>query len=313
MYGGVVYGGPVYGSAPLVYPASGGARVVQRQPGCCSAQSFKWFGAILALFAAATLALGIANVVLTRETYCKPWMEGAPSYCSSTKEPYIWTWVASGIWGSIPIFLAGLFAMCVSSNPGNWARLCAFFIFVSAIVFAPGMAVLSAIEVWRGSASQWYFYELDSGVKEGNIWPADGGNPYQAKFALPLVIAIIACIMFIMTMIVTLALCCCKESLGVYLPWEQDICFGSTSTAVVAAPQPVVSQEVYYPSRPQVKNYNEINLYRPPVYAPPIRYNPIGAGINYGNFPSRANFGVGVSANIGAGFYGGANPAYTWQ
>lgn len=307
-----MYGGVYYGTAPT-FPAFGGARVVQRQPGWCSVHSFKWFGAVLAILAAASLALGIANVVLTRETYCKPWMDGAPVYCSTTKEPYIWTWVASGIWGSVPIFLAGLLAMCASSNPANWARLFAFFVFVSAIVFAPGMAVLSSIEVWRGSAADWNFYTLDNGVKEGNIMPPDG-NPYQAKFALPLVIAIIGCILFIMTGIVTLTLCCCRESLGVYLPWEQDVFFGSAvAPAVVEAPQPVVSQEVYYPGRPQVKNYNEINVYRPAVYNPPVRYNPIGTGVTYGNFPSRANFGVGVGGYFGAGFYGGSNPAYTWQ
>lgn len=302
-----MYGGVYYGSAPPVTAVYGGPRVVARQPGCCSAHSFKWFGALLALLAATTLALGIANVVLTRESYCKPWNEDDPVYCSNTKEPYIWTWVAPGIWGSVPIFLAGLLAMCAASNPTNWARLFALFIFLSAIVFAPGMTVLSAIEVWRGAKSDWNFYNLDNGVKEGNIVPPDS-NPYQAKFALPLVIAILGCLMFKLTAFVTLALCCCRSSLGVYLPWEQDVFY--SRPAVVETP--VVSQEVYYPGRPQVKNYNEVNVYRPAVYSPPVRYNPIGTGVTYGNFPSRVNFGVNAGVNVGAGLYGGQNSAYRW-
>ena len=325
-YGGG--GGVQYAPAPAPVPVPQVSLPVRSAaPTVFNASAFKLYGAILALMAAATLSLGIANVVLTKESYCNPWTDSAPLYCSSSEEPYIWTWVASGIWASIPIFFAGLFAMCLSSNPGKWTRVFALLIFLSAIVFAPGMAVLSSIEVWRGSESKWNFYKLDNGLKAGNIMPDD--NPYQAKFALPLVIAIIALIMFIMTGIVTLCLCCCMHSLGIYLPQEIDSFTGVQATQVVQRPAPppqIIQQarEVYYPGRPQIKNYYDVDAYRPASdpYARfsaaqtsmPTRYNPMSsAGGMYGNFASRVQSSGPQGGGSFASEFFKPNPAYFWQ
>jgi len=267
-----------------------------RQPVVFNARMFKTYGAILALLAAAALALGIANLVLTKQAYCEPWMETAPVYCSGTKEPYIWTWVSSGIWASVPIFLAGIFAMCISNDPANWTRCFALMIFLSAIVFAPAMIVLSAIEVWRGQAAMWNFYTLGSSLMEGNIMVED--SPYQAKFALPLVIAILGGIMFIMTGVITCTLCCCMESVGIYLP--NDIPAPVPIAAPVqpvyqpAPPPQIVQKEVYYPPpRPQFVQ-NQYALDYPPVSSGPNiatrysgSYDPYGVGMGYGQFPSR--------------------------
>jgi len=248
---------------------------------------FKIYGAILALLAAATLALGIANVVLTKQAYCDPWTEGAPTYCSGTKEPYIWTWVASGIWASIPIFLAGIFAMCISNDPASWTRCFALMIFLSAIVFSPAMIVLSAMEVWRGGAANWNFYTLGNNLMEGNILVQS--SPYQAKFALPLVIAILGGIMFIMTGIITLILCCCMQSIGIYLPHDVPAPV-QVQQVYQQAPQPpvVVQKEVYYP-RPQIAR-NQYAIDYQPVTGPSIatRYDPYSMGIGYGQLPSRS-------------------------
>jgi hypothetical protein len=264
-----------------------------QQPVVFNARLFKIYGALLALLAAATLALGIANVVLTKQAYCEPWQEMAPVYCSSTKEPYIWTWVAPGIWASVPIFLAGIFAMCISNDPANWTRCFALMIFLSAIVFSPAMIVLSSMEVWRGSAANWHFYMLDSDLKEGNIMVED--SPYQAKFALPLVIAILGGVMFIMTGIITLILCCCMESVGIYLP--QDVPAPAPVVQQIYQPAPappvVVQKEVYYP-RPQIiRNHYDIDYM--PASGPnniATRYSgsfdPYGVGMAYGQFPSRS-------------------------
>lgn len=316
-----------FGDAQYYYGAGGGGQVSlpvrSAQPQVFNARAFKIYGAVLALMAATTLSLGIANVVLTKESYCNPWTTAAPMYCSTVDEPYIWTWVASGIWGSVPIFFAGIFAMCLSSNPGRWTRVWALLIFLSAIVFAPGMCVLSSIEVWRGSESKWNFYTLSDGLKEGSI-KSDSGS-FEAKFALPLVIAIMAAIMFIMTAIVTLVLCCCMQSIGIYMPQEVDAFTASTQVVQqpVAVPQPVIqSREVYYPTRPQVKNYYDIDVYRPasdpyarfepPQTSVPTRYNPTGAiagNVMYGNFASRAQ---NVGNNFASDFFR-PNPAYFWQ
>lgn len=307
--GGYIYGGGGIGgyssSGPAHIGPGGGCspgyvEVPVRRPAAPSMMCswIKTYGAILALLAAASLSLGIANVVLTREAYCNPWNEDSSVWCSNSKEPYIWTWVASGIWASVPVFFAGLFAMCVSSNPLGWSRWFALFIFLSAIVFAPGMVVLSSIETWRGSASDYNFYKLNNGVNEGNIIP-DGDNPYQAKFALPLVIAILGGLEFLMAAYVTLSFCWCSDSLGIDFPTE-------VAAPVAPATRPPV---VYYSPRPQISS--QVEVYRPSPPAP--RYNPVGVGVGYGAFPSRANFGGYFSANAGGGVYGGgsSNP-YRW-
>jgi len=264
----------------------------QQQPVVFNAQTFKIYGAILALLAAATLALGIANVVLTKQAYCEPWQEGAPVYCSGTKEPYIWTWVAPGIWASVPIFLAGIFAMCISTDPANWTRCFALMIFLSAIVFSPAMIVLSSMELWRGHAATWNFYKLNNDLMEGNIMVED--SPYKAKFALPLVIAILGGVMFIMTGIITLILCCCMESVGIYLPQTMPAPAPVVQQIYQQAPQPpvVVQKEVYYP-RPQIAR-NPYPIDYLPASGPNIAtrysgaFDPYGVGVAYGQFPSRS-------------------------
>lgn len=280
-----------------------------------NAGMFKIYGAILALLAAATLALGIADVVLTKQAYCDPWMEGAPAYCSTNKEPYIWTWVAPGIWASVPIFLAGVFAMCISNDPANWTRCFALMIFLSAIVFSPAMIVLSAMEIWRGSASTWNFYKLDSSLMEGNIMVEDG--PYQAKFAIPLVIAILGGIMFIMTGIITLILCCCMESIGIYLPQNVPVQAPAPVVQqvyqVAPQPPPVIQKEVYYP-RPQIAR-NQYAIDYQPFSGPNIatRYSgasdPYGVGMSYGQFPSRS---FAQPRGFGSDFFA-PQPASFWS
>lgn len=304
-------------AAPVV-----AAPVVAGQRTVFNVGMFKCFGAILALLAAATLSLGIADVVLTMQAYCTPWNTAKPVWCSTTAEPYIWTWVASGIWGSIPIFLAGIFAMCLGSNPREWTRCFALLIFLSAIVFAPAMIVLSAIEIWRGGAAQYMFYSMGSGsMMPGNILPAS--NPYQAKFAIPLVIAILAGIMFLMTGVVTLNLCCCMNNIGIYL--DQEVV---SAPAVIQAPAPprIVTNQVYYPPRPQIRqNFGQINYqggdddddFEPYGRYPgfmPTRYNGVanafGSSAMYGNFGG--NFAPRASNSFASDFFK-PNPSYFWK
>lgn len=264
---------------------------------------FKTYGAILSILAAATLAIGVANVVLTSQAYCDPWSDMDPVHCSNTNEPYVWTWVASGIWASMPIFAAGLFAMCLSSDPSRWIRLFALLIFLSAIVFAPAMIILSSIEVWRGGASKWHFYKLGDQLMEGNIMVEE--SPFQAKFALPLVITILAGIMFIMTGLITLVLCCCMQSMGISLPTEPSVQQIYTPTPAV-----IETKEIYVPPRPQMRTQIDYQPTTGPYMA--TRYNsvvnPNNPGAMFGNFPSRA-----FTASAPVNNYFDANPNYRFN
>jgi len=319
MYGGGYQWG---GAAPAVTTTTvAAAPVAPVGQVTFNAPCFKMFGAVLALMAAATLALGIADVVMTMQTYCTPWTTAGPVWCTMTGEPYIWTWVASAIWGSIPIFLAGLFSMCIASNPVGYTRIFALLMILSGVVFAPAILVLTSMELWRGSTSQYTFYNMNSSLAAGSILP--NPNPYQAKFAIPLVIAILAGIMFLMTGIVTLNLCCCMESMGIYL--QPDVAVTAPApvvqqTVVAPAPPPaIVTKEVYYPPRPQISaqavayaddSYDPYSRFAVQPYA--TRYNnvpnPYGSGVMYGKFPSRAPAG-----NSFASDFFQPNPAYFWK
>jgi len=261
------------------------------EPQMFKGRMLKTYGAILSILAAATLSLGIANVVMTNQAYCDPWMDADPVYCSNINEPYVWTWVAPGIWASAPIFIAGLFAMCLGNDPSKWARIFAVLIFLSAIVFAPAMLILSSIEVWRGHASTWNFYKLNDKLSEGNIWVED--SPYQAKFALPLVITILAGIMFIMTGLITLVLCCCMKSMGMSTPKDSTSSIGHPIYQPTPSDIQTKEKDVYYPPRGEIKTAGDYQPTTGPHMA--TRYNSGcethssgSSGAMFGNFPSRA-------------------------
>jgi len=265
----------------------------------CNPRMFKNFGAILSLLAAATFSIGISNLVLTSQSYCSPWMDDGPVYCSSTGEPYVWTWVGSGIWASAPIFVAGLIAMCLGKDPGRWTRLFAILIFFSSIVCSPAILILSSIEVWRGSASKWNFYQLGDNLMQGNIMVED--SPYQAKFALPLVITILAAIMFVMTGIITMALCCCMQTMGMCMPQASS---GSMIQQIYQpAPAPLQTKEVYCP--PRAPPCNSCDYMPTSGSNMATRYSSVvnNPGVMFGNFPSRAPVNN----------YSNGNPGYRYQ
>lgn len=258
------------------------ASITEKSGSMFNGQSFKTYGAILAIFAAAALSISVANVALTSQAYCDPWTDASPVYCSNTNEPYVWTWVASGIWASLPIFLSGLFAMALGKNPQAWTRWFTLLTVLSTIVFAPAMLILSAVEVWRGSASRWNFYKMDSSLAEGNILIED--SPYQAKFALPLVIAILAGIMFVMTGLITLSICCCMKNLG--LSMSEPAATASKQIYQPASAEPQ-TQEVYCPPRAQISSSGDYQPSTGPYLA--TRYNSVSEHSNssFGNFNSK--------------------------
>jgi hypothetical protein len=289
------------------------------QPRLFNVKAFKIFGGILAVLAAITLSLAIANVVMTISSFCTPWMSEAPQYCSTTGEPYIWTWVAVGIWASIPIFIAGISAMCIGSNPEKWTKIFALCIFLSAVVFAPAIIILSAIEVWRGWAANWNFYMMDGlEVEPGSITAADDAA-HTIKFVLPLIIAILGAIMFIMTLAITVALCCCMQWLGIYMPGEFDNADqqGDLTTAAVqpypARPQVAYSYDVdYSPGRP-TGPHSRFSSSLPYM---PHRYSSGDQGIYdrgvvaHGHYPSRVD--PPGQSSFAADFFK-PNPAYFWK
>jgi len=236
---------------------------------------FQCIGYILTFLAAATVGLGVADIVLTSQYYCQ---SGAGNtYCSNTGEPYVWVWVASGIWGGLPIFFTGLYCICYATDPAR-ARFLSLLFLLSAFVFSVAIAVLSAVEVWRGNSSQWSFYSLGNGtLSPGNIQPAT--NPYQAKFAIPVAVAVLGAILHFFTFWITISMCCCPQCLGL-----------GASTTVIQQAAPVVQEITYQQPRPQIMAppCDPCSQY-PILPQPPVRYNGCSPGYVCGGGGNRCD------------------------
>jgi len=155
------------------------------------------FGILLSLLAAASLALGVADVVVTYKTY----MEGkdcntyvTPNFCDPNI--LVWTWVAVGIWGSLPVFIFGVLSIYKGSRPMQQVNFFDLFAFISTFIFSPAIVVLSSIEVYKGRGAYY--------------WPAatELGQDDLIKAIIPIVIAGLGFIEFLMSLIAFFSLCC---------------------------------------------------------------------------------------------------------
>lgn len=184
------------------------------------------FGIILSLLAAASLALGVADVVLTHQTYM------VDRKCADNqnqpecdKNNLVWTWVAVGIWASLPIFIFVILAIRLgkSHNPvrSSWFEM---FAFISAFIFAPAMIVLSAIQVYKGHD---IYY-----------WNAVDGDDDLAKAIIPIVIAGLGLVEFLMCFIAIIYVCCCRNN------------YSSTEVVTYRQPAIDVGQRTFVETRP---------------------------------------------------------------
>jgi len=192
---------------------------------CCRCCSWHSFGIILSLLAAASLALGVADVVVTYQNYMVGYAcnSTGASFAICNPNTLLWTWIASGIWASIPIFIFGILAIRRGSNPMTQNCWFEAFAFLSGFIFAPAMIVLSAFEVYKGAGVYYWTYQ----------------NPLKAddlvKAIIPIVIAGLGLLELLMCVTAFWDICCQgqgQQGMGTY----------STGTVqVVRAPAPVFS------------------------------------------------------------------------
>jgi len=170
--------------------------------GCCGGMNWYTFGILLSLLAAASLALGVADIVITYKTYvdgqqCSTYT--TPNYCDPNN--LVWTWVAVGIWGSLPVFIFGVFAICKGSRPMHQFHYFDLLAFLCAFVFSPAIIVLSAIEVYKGSS---IYYWTAKYLTQDDL----------VKAIIPIVIAGLGLIEFLMCLSSFFDLCCCTPNAG---------------------------------------------------------------------------------------------------
>jgi len=188
---------------------------------------WKTYGIILSLLAAASLALGVADVVYTYQTYmigksCST--NTTPAYCNTNV--LVFTWIAVGIWASVPVFFYGLEVLRHSGAAVASKSMCMeLLVFLCTFVFTPAMIVISAIEVWKGVN---VFYWTANGL------PSDD----TVKAALPISIAVLGFIEWLMCAVALYYCCCCQHTMA------------SASTVVTSTntyqPQPVMVQSATY-------------------------------------------------------------------
>jgi hypothetical protein len=235
--------------------------------------------------AAASLALGVADVVVTHQHYVKgPCTDAiAAGLVSIFKvcdvNNLVFTWIGSGIWASIPVIIFGI--MCIhrgrSAMSSTWFE---GFAFVSAFIFCPAMVVLSAIEVYKGANI--YYWSPSIPLTQDDL----------IKAILPIIIAAIGFVMFIMCFIaITYQCCCTSKDLSQYgtmeagrvttmRPSSGSGVYGgvySGGCGSCAASRPQVSQSPYSVGRPNSSAFQG-SFFSPPAAqtgfsARPTTYN----------------------------------------
>jgi len=167
---------------------------VRQRPGC---GTWYWYGVVLCVLSLASLALGVADVVLTYRTYmedkkCKD--STTPDYCLPAN--LVYTWVAVGIWASLPVFMFGIYCI-YKGNPSSQQCGCyQLLAFSSVLIFTPAMVVISAIEVYKGRNV--YYWKAQS-LPEDDL----------VKAILPIVIASLGFIQHVVSLFALSCMCCC--------------------------------------------------------------------------------------------------------
>jgi len=194
---------------------------------------WRTFGIVLSLLSAASMALGVADVVYTYQTYmvnrgCST--NQSPSYCNASV--LIFTWIAVGIWASLPIFIFALMILKHSGSAMTRKSSCTELLcFLCAFIFSIAMVVISGIEVWKGVN---VFYWTASGLPSDDI----------VKAAIPIAIAALGFVEHVMCFIAFYYCCCCRHNSSVASTSEVVTTTTTTNTNMYQhQPQHVMTYE----------------------------------------------------------------------
>lgn len=165
-------------------------------------RTFTMFGFMLVILAAASLAIAVANTVFTYINFedCPPVPTTAPAIIGTSMCPEDFVYISSGIWGSIPVFILGILTLRIAKTTGL-RQIYTILLLTSALLFTPAMIIINALEIAVGN-NVWYTL---SGSGIGNT-AASSTTEAPIKFGLPLVIALLALVEMIITLLMLLNL-----------------------------------------------------------------------------------------------------------
>lgn len=173
--------------------------------GCCRGIDWRWFGIVLSLLAAASLALGVADVVLTYQKYMNDrGCASKPTEPPCATNNLVWTWVAVGIWASLPVFILGILAIKLGDRRlpqrSSWFEVLAF---LCTFLFTPAMIALSVVEIQRGVGV--YYWKAYQNQADDLV-----------KAIIPIVIGSLGIIELLMCFIAFCYVCCCSHNNAYY-------------------------------------------------------------------------------------------------
>jgi hypothetical protein len=251
---------------------------------------------VLGFFAAASCALGVADVVLTYQNYmvskgCNNPPNPSPAMCNPNN--LVWTWVGVGIWASIPVFLLAISAIRSASHHDQRQHGCLEFkAAISLFIFTPAMVILSAIEAYKGAGI--YYWTAQPPLTTDD----------QAKAAIPITIACLGFVEHIMAAIAFWAACCCFNTGTATTTANYGVMEQAYAPAPLPAPAPVVMRSSCN-TCPQT-NFQPSYAPRAQMY-PSSGCGPCGQGTKFSGAVYGGNAGFGGRPWSGVNNYSGVN------
>lgn len=185
----------------------------------CSRTEIRVIGLVVALLAALSIGLGIADVVIA-------YGECSGSGCPLTTGLAL-TWVAVGIWGGLVCFITGLILIYISGHDvsANSLKWVAFLVALVVMVFNPAMIIISVLSIY-------YLFDFE----------VPGNSTGEVLFALPLTIACAGFVIWTLLLFVFISICCGRRDASVQAVHKQQVIYMDNpmhaETGMVVTPRP---------------------------------------------------------------------------
>lgn len=156
---------------------------------------FQTFAMIMALAAAVSLGLGVANFISTYYLLFEPDYD---PYCGSSlngciySSAVIFSFILPGGWGSLMVFITAIIAIKAYGNMQKWRTVFMTLSFVTAIIFIPAMIILCVVNAAFVATSPGDGYGAPF-----NLSNPESTNTTTVLFALPVTIAGLGVIEFL--------------------------------------------------------------------------------------------------------------------
>jgi hypothetical protein len=240
---------------------------------------FQLLALLLAVMAAITLGLGVAQFIATYFLAFVPYCRYVLGNCTYA-EPVVYAFIMPGVWGSIGAFATGILAIKAIANMTSWRSVFSTVAFITAVILLPAMISVSIVNAVKVIQSPDGF--------SGSLYNVSTGAPNSTSvlFILPIVIVVMGFIEFFLTAGLFIYACVCLRP-----KFEPD----SDEPIPIPVPVPRSAPEAIYPGpTASYSPYGPLPYRRPaPIYGDPSQdpgflYRPGLRSFVPGRYPSIA-------------------------